>query len=187
MTSTAQTRWLHTFLITGEMLVLGWLVATEDLSRIGLLLVGIIGAIGLVAIAHSRFPLGALGVLVASAAMPRFAGTLLGLPVRAEHVAIGLIVLMIAVEVSRRRLQPRFDVKSFDYFLIAYIALNFVTSAATSPEPRMTLRWAALSALAMVPYFLMRILVRNEGTLYKALRVMLWVGLAEAVYGILSL
>ena len=34
MTSTAQTRWLHTFLITGEMLVLGWLVATEDLSRI---------------------------------------------------------------------------------------------------------------------------------------------------------
>jgi hypothetical protein len=168
------------------MLVLGWLVATEDLSRIGLLLVGIIGAIGLVAIAHSRFPLGALGVLVASAAMPRFAGTLLGLHVRAEHVAIGLIVLMIAVEVSRRRLQPRFDVKSFDYFLIAYIALNFVTSAATSPEPRMTLRWAALSALAMVPYFLMRILVRNEGTLYKALHVMLWVGLAEAVYGILS-
>ncbi len=166
--------------------MLGWLVATEDLSRIGLLLAGVIGAIGLVAIVHSRFPLGALGVLVASAAMPRFAGTLLGLHVRAEHVAIGLVVLMVAVEVSRRRLQPRFELKTFDYFLIAYIALNFLTSAVTSPEPRMTLRWAALSALAMIPYFLMRILVRNEGTLYKALHVMLWAGLAEAVYGILT-
>jgi O-antigen ligase len=185
MPSTAQTRWLHTFLITGEMLVLGWLVATEDLSRIGFLLAGVIGAIALVAIVHSRFPVGALGVLVASAAMPRFAGTLLGLHVRAEHVAIGLVVLMVAVEASRRRLQPRFELKTFDYFLIAYIALNFMTSAVTSPEPHMTLRWAALAALAMVPYFLMRILVRTEGTLYKALHVMLCVGLAEAVYGII--
>jgi hypothetical protein len=38
----------------------------------------------------------------------------------------------------------------------------------------------------MVPYFLMRILVRNEGSLYKAHHVVLWVDLAEAVYGILS-
>src|SRR6266478_193790 len=101
MTSPAQTRWLHTFLITGEMLVLGWLVATEDLSRIGLLLAGVIGAIGLVAIVHSRFPLGALGVLVASAAMPRFAGTLLGLHVRAFFDSIGLVVQMVSFQTRR--------------------------------------------------------------------------------------
>ena len=64
---------------------------------------------------------------------------------------------MVAVEVSHKRLRPSFDLRSFDYFLIGYIVLNFVTSAATSPEPRMTLRWAALSALAMTPYFLMRV------------------------------
>ena len=47
----------------------------------------------------------------------------------------------------------------------------------------MTLRWAVLSAFAMGPYFLVRILVRNEEMLFKALHIMLWVGAAEAAYG----
>jgi hypothetical protein len=185
MTSTTHTRWLNGLLITGEALVLGWLVATEDLSHIGLSLLGVVGAISLLAIASSRFPSGAMLALVAGAAMPRFAGTVFGVHIRAEHIAIALVVGMVAVEVSRKRLRPSFELRSFDYFLIGYIVLNFVTSAATSPEPRMTLRWAALSALAMSPYFLMRILVRNKETLFKALHIMLWVGAAEAAYGLI--
>ena len=185
MTSTTHTRWLNGLLITGEALVLGWLVATEDLSHIGLSLLAVVGAISLLAIASSRFPSGAMLALVSGAAMPRFAGTIFGVHVRAEHLAIALVVGMVAVEVSRKRLRPSFELRSFDYFLIGYIVLNFVTSAATSPEPRMTLRWAALSALAMSPYFLMRILVRNKETLFKALHITLWVGAAEAAYGLI--
>jgi hypothetical protein len=185
MTSTTYTRWLNGLLIAGETLALGWLIATEDLSHIGLSLLAVIGAISLLAIASSRFPSGALLALVVGAAMPRFAGTVLGLHVRAEHVAIALVVGMVAVEVIRKRLQPSCELRSFDYFLIAYIVLNFVTSAITSPEPRMTLRWAALSALAMGPYFLMRMLVRDKETLFKALHFVLWVGATEAAYGVI--
>ena len=36
MSSRTQTRWLNTFLVSGEVLMLGWLLATEDLSRVGL-------------------------------------------------------------------------------------------------------------------------------------------------------
>jgi len=185
MSSRVQTRWLNTFLVSGEVLLLGWLLATEDLSRVGLSLLGVIGAITLLTVASSRFPLGALWVMVVSAAMPRFAGTLLGLHVRAEHVAIGLVALVVAVIAGRNRLRLSFEPRTFDYFLIAYIALNFVASAVTSPEPRMTLRWAALSAFAMGPYFLVRILVRSEEMLFKALDIMLWVGAAEAAYGVI--
>ncbi|MGC2183025.1 MAG: O-antigen ligase family protein, partial [Terriglobales bacterium] len=185
MISTTHARLFNGVVITGEVLVLGWLVATEDLSRIGLALLAVVGAIGLLAIASSRFPSGATLALMAGAAMPRFAATVFGFHARAEHLAIALAMGMVAVEVSRKRLQPSFELRSFDWFLIGYIVLNFVTSAATSPEPRMTLRWAALSALAMSPYFLMRILVRNKKTLFKALHIMLWVGAAEAAYGLI--
>ena len=67
--------------------------------------------------------------MVVSAAMPRFAGTLLGLHVRAEHVAIGLVALVVALRADRNRLRLSFEARTFDYFLIAYIALNFVASA----------------------------------------------------------
>ncbi len=186
MTGASQTRLLDRFLIAGEVVVLGWLIATEDLSRTGWALAGIAAVIALVAIASSKFPIGSLSLLIASAAMPRFAGTILSLHVRAEHVAIGMVLLTVAFAVSRGRLNPWFELRTFDYLLMAYVALNFITSALTSPDPHMTIRWAALNALAVSPYFLVRALVRNEKVLYKAFLAMLWVGAAESVFGILA-
>jgi hypothetical protein len=185
MRVTTYTRLLNRSLVVGEVLVLGWLFVTEDLSRIGFLLLGIAAAIGLVAMVSKNWPLGAVLVLAVSSAMPRFAGTVFGLHLRPEHVAIGLIVPAVLVYASLERPRVSFNLKVFDYFLIAYIALNFITSAATSPEPRMTLRWAAMNAIAIAPYFLLRFLVRTEHTLYKAARILLWVGAAESAYGIL--
>jgi O-antigen ligase len=185
MIGVAQTRLLDRFLIAGEVLLLGWLLATEDLGRTGLLLLGIMGIVGVLVIASSKFPFGALWVLVISAAMPRFAGTILGLHVRAEHLAIGLVVLMVALEASRGKIPAGFHLRTFDYFLMAYVALNFITSAATSPQPHMTIRWAALNALAVSPYFLVRTLVTNQRALYKTFLIMLGVGAAESAYGII--
>jgi hypothetical protein len=174
----------HT-LVACEVLVLGWLFATEDLSRIGFLLFGVAAAIGLVAIISNSWPLGAVLVLAVSSAMPRFAGTVFGLHLRAEHVVTGFIILAVLIHRSRGRPQVTFNLEVFDYFLLAYLALNFITSAATSPEPRMTLRWAAMNAIAIAPYFLLRFLVRTENTLRKAVHILLWVGAAESAWGIL--
>src|SRR5207302_1641694 len=76
------------------------------------------------------------------------------------------------------------DWQIFDYFLVAYVGMNFLTSAVTSPEPRMTLRWAALNAIVVSPYFLFRLLVKDEARLNKAVHTVLWVGAAESAYGI---
>ena len=47
----------------------------------------------------------------------------------------------------------------------------------------MTLRWAVLNAVVVSPYFLIRLLIKNQSSLYRAFHVLLWVGAAESVYG----
>ena len=64
------------------------------------------------------------------------------------------------------------------------IAVNFVSSAVGSPEPSSTLRWALQNSLAVIPYFLVRFLVRDLDILQKAFRILLAVGVAESLYGI---
>lgn len=182
----SQARLLNGCLIAGEAVVLAWLAATEDLSRIGLLLLGVAAVVAVLAIASRKFPMGLVSVLAVSAAMPRFAETILGLHVRPEHVALGLALLIVALQVSRGRLSLGFELRTSDYCLIAYVVLNFITSAVTSPDPHMTVRWAVLNALAVSPYFLLRMLVKNDRSLYKMFLIMLGVGAAESAYGIMD-
>jgi O-Antigen ligase len=171
--------------IGGETLLLGWLVATEGLSGVGFLALGIVGAVFLVALAAVSWPFGAVLLLGASSAMPRFAGTILGVHLRPEHVAVGFVALAVCGQALKRNKGPRLHFQVSDYFLIAYVGLNFFTSAVTSPEPSLTLRWATLNAIAVSPYFLIRILIRNESGLYRAFHLLLWVGAIESAYGIL--
>jgi hypothetical protein len=164
--------------------LLGWLLATEGLSGIGFILLGILGTVVIAALAAISWPLGAMLVLSASSAMPRFAGTVLGLHIRPEHVAIGFVTLVACSRTFQRGSAPPLRWQWFDYFLMVYVGLNFFTSAATSPEPSLTMRWATLNAIAVSPYFLIRWLIRTEDVLYRAFQLLLWVGAIESAYGI---
>jgi O-Antigen ligase len=178
-------RLLRGVAVGGETLLLGWLVATEGLSGVGFLILGIVGAVFVATVASISWPFGAVLLLSASSAMPRFAGTVLGLHLRPEHVAVGFVALAVCGQVLKRGERPHLRFQAFDYFLMAYVGLNFFTSAVTSPEPSLTLRWAMLNAIAVSPYFLVRLLIRNESGLYRAFHLLLWVGAIESAYGIL--
>jgi O-antigen ligase len=184
MTETINPHFAKHLIVLAELMVLGYLIATEDLSPSAFLLLGVIGAIAIFALTLSNWPFGGLLVLVAASAMPKFKGTLFGLHVRPEHVSVALVGAVISWLVLLGRMRLAFRLRLFDYFLIAYIFLNFFTSAFTSPEPRMTLRWAAMNAIIMLPYFLLRLLIKNESAFLKAFDILLWVGAAEASYGI---
>jgi O-antigen ligase len=171
-------------LVGTEACLIVWLLATEDVRPIGLLLLGAVVAVAFISLLAKSWPLGAMSLLVISSAIPRVKWTVFGLHVRPEHVAIALVVLVVLLQVARGQFKALPALRTFDYSLFAYILLNFFSSAIASPEPRMTLRWATLNAIVVVPYFLMRLLIKSEGVLYKALHVLLWVGAAEAVYGI---
>ena len=171
-------------LVGAETCLTVWLLATEDVRPIGLLLLGAVAGVAFISVLAKSWPLGAMSLLVISSAIPRVKWTVFGLHLRPEHVAIAFVVLVVFLHVARGQLKALPTLRTFDHFLVAYILLNFFSSAITSPEPRMTLRWATLNAIAVVPYFLMRLLIKNEEILYKALHVLLCVGAAESVYGI---
>jgi O-antigen ligase len=168
----------------GEALLLAWLVGTEDLRVFGLLALGLLGILVMAAITSISWPFGALLVLTVASAMPRLASTVVGLHLRPEHVAIAFVVLAVVCQAFRNRRLPSLRLQDFDYFLMAYVAMNFFSSAVTSPQPQLTLRWAFLNALVVSPYFLVSLMVTDESRLRRAFHFLLWVGAAESGFGV---
>jgi len=185
MTESAKLPLAKWVVVIAELCALGYLIRTEDLAPSGLLLLSLIGAVALFALTSIEWPFGALAVLVTSSVMPRFKGTVFGLHLRPEHVGIGFVAGMLLWQVLRGRMRLTLLKQRFDYFLMAYILLNFFTSAFTSPEPRMTLRWAVMNAIVIAPYFLLRLLITSEVAFHQAFDIMLWVGAAESAYGVI--
>jgi oligosaccharide repeat unit polymerase len=179
-------RFARTALLAGEILVLVWLFATEGLTQLGSFFLTIGMILGVVAIVLSDWPIGCFAVLAVGSAMPRFSATLFDLHVRPEHVATSVAILAIVLQLLRGHIKLDLRLKNFDYWVLAYVAMNFVSSAMTSPQPRMTLRWASLNALVVTPYFLVRVLVRTDRQVWRALQALLWVGIGEAIYGTLA-
>jgi O-antigen ligase len=168
--------------------ILGWCAAIavvfrlalqEDFGWFGWMIAGVVVALATV----MRWPYGALVVLVGASAMPVFYLELFGLKARPEHLVAGLIAIEIAVWVAKAR--PKLQLNILDYWILAYVVVNYVSSAFGSTEPGGTLRWALQNNLAVLPYFLIRILVRDWMTLAKVFRILLGVAIAESVYGIL--
>jgi O-antigen ligase len=178
-------RLLKGVVIGGEALLLAWMLATENLSWVGFLALSMLGAVLIATVASINWPIGALLLLTAASAAPRIAETIVGLHLRPEHVASAFVAVAVCFEALKERTPLRLQLRAFDYFLLVYVGLNFFTSALTSPQPELTLRWATLNAIVTSPYFLLRLLIKNESSLHRAFHVVLWVGLAEAFYGIL--
>jgi len=170
-------------LLVMEAVVLGWLIISEGPAGALWLVFAGIAVIALGILVSLRWPLGAISTLVLASAMPRLAGSIFGLHVRPEHVAVAYVLLIVLFRIITGR--ARSPVGLLDYVLVAYVSLNFLTSAFSSPEPRMTLRWAALNAIVIGSYFLMRLLVTNLHALHSAFKVLLGVGAFESAYGIL--
>ena len=64
--------------------------------------------------------------------------------------------------------------------------MTVFSSAFASPEPASTVKWALQSFLAIVPFFIIRALVRDAAALKRTFYILLVVGFAESCYGIIS-
>jgi O-Antigen ligase len=151
----------------------------EDLTWIGWVVVSLLGVL----LTVTRWPYGALVILVGMSAMPQFFVELFGWKARPEHFAVAIVSLALCIWLLRSNRKIRLETP--DYWVLAYIAMNYISSAFGSSSPSETLRWALLNNLAVLPYFLIRLLVRDAGTFRKAFRILLAIGIAEAAYGIL--
>jgi O-Antigen ligase len=139
--------------------------------------------VSVVLLSLTRWPYGALFVLIGMSVMPRFFVQVFGWKARPEHFAVAIMSTIVGVWLLRHKREMRFE--KLDYWVLAYVAINYLSSAFGSSSPSATLRWALMNNLAVLPYFLIRLLVRDLATLEKTFRILLGVGIAESAYGIL--
>jgi O-antigen ligase len=151
----------------------------EDLAWMGWVITGAL----VVLLTLTRWPYGALVVLIGMSTMARFFIEIFGWKARPEHFAVAIVSLAICIWGLRSKQKLRLETP--DYWLLGYIAMNFASSTFGSSSPSDTLRWALLNSLAILPYFLVRFSVRDAATLRKAFQILLAIGIAESAYGIL--
>jgi O-antigen ligase len=154
---------LHLALCVAAMLLLCWVALDEDLSWVAWALVGAATLL----LAVTRWPYGALLVLIGTSVMPRFFVEIFGWKARPEHFAVAIVSMAVGA------------------WVVAYVVINYASSAFGSSDPSATLRWALLNNLAVLPYFLIRLLVTDLEMLRKVFKILLAVGIAESAYGIL--
>jgi O-antigen ligase len=130
-----------------------------------------------------HWPYGALLTIAVASVMPRISVGFGGWNARPEHYAVGLVSAAFLVRWLLAE-RPRIPWTKADQFLIAYVVWNYVSSALMSPDPKMTLRWALLNNLAILPYWLIRFLVTDERTLRWMFRVFVAIGIIESAYAI---
>lgn len=151
----------------------------ENLTWIGAVVV--CGAV--VLFTAARWPYGALIVLIGTSAMPVFFVEIGGWNARPEHFAAVIVCFAILIWMFTSRYDLRLE--QLDYWILAFVVLNFVSSAFESPAPAATLRWALQNSLAILGYFLIRGMVTDFKILRGAFGILLGVGLLESIYGIL--
>src|ERR1700688_3317217 len=176
-------RVLHTFervAALGCGVALIYLAATESLEWIPF----VTGGLGILVALLIRWPYGALGILMAAGAGPRFQLSISSWNAKPEHLtaaACGLILLL-GIWHGDQTWQK---LQKTDFLLLSFLALSFFSSYVASPDRAATLRWSLLMTIAMSPFFLVPQMVGTQEQIDKAMKILLFVGAAEALFGIL--
>ena len=125
----------------------------------------------------------ALWGLLGAAVTSRFYLEVGGLKARPEHILIGMLCVA-ALFYWKRRAEPVRWITA-DYFLLAYVGSNFLSSLVMSIAPGQTLKWAVQQALVIMAYFLLRLLADEPKTLGRAVRILIAVGALEGAYALI--
>src|SRR5579884_1619109 len=129
----------------------------------------------------SSSPKTAIVLLLVASAVPRLYVEILGSKARPEHIISGLMIFAIPLLLKKRSQPVQWMFP--DYCLMGYIALNLLSSL-LSVAPSLTLKWAMQQVLAIVPYFLLRILIGDRERFQWAFRMLLLVGAMACAYAI---
>ena len=131
----------------------------------------------------SKSAMASIITLVVAAAMPRLYVEIGGLKARPEHMVAGLLLVALLFALKKRQEPVRWIVA--DYFLLAYIVMNLVSSLFFSVAPMQTIKWAMQQVLVILPYFFLRLLIVGADAFRRAFQMVLLVGALEAAYALI--
>lgn len=157
--------------------ILGPLVWQEDVSWMAAVVV----CAFVIVLTTLRWPYGVLTLLIGASAMPVFYLDVFGWNARPEHFAVFFAVFAVGAWaiVGKRRLK----LNRLDYCILFFVGANFVGSSLGSSDPALTLRWALQNCLAVLFYFLIRLLLQNATILNRAVKIFLTIAVIESIYG----
>jgi len=160
--------------------VVGRLAWQEDLDWTAAVVVCVL----VVFLTTLRWPYGILTLLIGASAMPVFSLNVFGWNARPEHFAVFFAIIAVGtwIVVGKRQLK----LNRLDYCIVWFVGANFVGSSFGSSAPAMTLRWALQNCLAVLFYFLVRLLVEDFTMLQRAVRIFLTIAVVESLYGMFS-
>lgn len=122
--------------------------------------------------------------LIAASALPRMSLEISSMKARPEHMLA--ILLCLALPWLWNSEQKKIEWTRADWLLAAYIVVNIVSSWFMSVDAKQTIKWALQQALAVSPYFVLRIVAAREESFKRAFRVLLIVGAVEAAYAVIA-
>lgn len=160
--------------------VLVYLTGTENLLWVPFVFGAVVSLIGLL----WRWPEGAVFELLLASSIPRWFFSVSSWNAKPEHVVAAACggVLLLRIVANKHKWEP---FEKMDLLLLAFLGVNYVSSVVFSPEPSSTLRWSLLQTIAASPFFLIRQLVRTKNQFERAMVWWLWIGVLEALFGIL--
>jgi O-antigen ligase len=114
-------------------------------------------------------------VVVLACSVPRLSVEVGTLNAHPEHMVSAL--LLCATPFFWRKRQPQIRWIWPDYFLLAYLAMNLVSSTLNSIDPSQTSKWAVQQVLAILPYFWLRLFIPDMAAFRKAFDRFLVIGM----------
>jgi O-antigen ligase len=158
--------------------ILGRLAWQEDLSWIAAVVVCAL----VIFLTTVRWPYGILTLLIGASVMPVYSVEFFGWNARPEHFAVFFAVVAAGIWIVKNKRPLKLN--RLDYWILLFVFANFLGSSLGSSDPGSTLKWALQNCLAVLFYFLIRVLVRDAKILDHAFRIFLTVAVIESVYGI---
>ncbi len=172
-------KFIDKLLLISVLLVVAWQVSSEDLGWIPVVVVALVTLV----LVSVRWPIGGLGLLVLTTAVSHFYIEFQGWKARPDHLVSFLLLLVLAVRILLGWSRPS-PASRFDYLLGGYVFMNYVSSILMSPSRSLSLRWALLTNLVVLPYFLVRFLCTNYSCLRRVFSTVVVVGVVAGGYGI---
>jgi O-antigen ligase len=178
-------RWgvLHKFekvAVVVSAVALIYLAATESLEWVPFAAC----ALGVLVALLIRWPYGALFMLVAAAAVPRYVLSISSWNAKPEHLTAAACGLILLLRIWHGDQNWR-KIEKVGLLLLLFLVLSFFSSYVASPDRAATLRWSLLLTLATSPFFLVTQMIGTREQLEKTMTTLLFVGVAEALFGIL--
>jgi O-antigen ligase/polysaccharide polymerase Wzy-like membrane protein len=159
------------------------ILLTTDTALLALILPGFVLSL-LAAYWLSSRPYITIILLAVGSVMPRLFVEVGGTKVRPEHAAIALVCM--AIPFWYYQDQEKRQWLFADALLILYIGMNLFSSY-FSVAPAAIMKWSLQQIAGILPYFFVRFFVSDAQMFRRAFRVLLAVGVAEAVFGLLCL